>query len=129
MLDLDYYLGYQSRVEATKRAFLKFLIEQKEMGKQVIAYGAPAKGNTLLNFCGVRTDLIEYTVDRSPHKQGRYLPGTRIPVFAPDKVAETKPDFVVILPWNLKAEIAEQMSDVRSWGGKFVVPIPEVMVF
>ena len=106
-----------------------FLIEQKVSGWQVVAFGAPAIGNTLLNFCGVRTDLIEYAVDRSPHKQGRYLPGTRIPVFAPEKITETKPDFVVILPWNLKTEIAAQMSEVRSWGGKFVVPIPEVMVF
>jgi hypothetical protein len=126
---LDYYRGYQPRVEATKRSLLKFLIEQKENGKQIVAYGAPAKGNTLLNYCGVGTDLIDYAVDRSPHKQGRFLPGTRIPVFSPERIAETRPDFVIILPWNLKTEIAEQMSFIRSWGGRFVVPIPNVEVF
>ena len=94
----------------------------------VVGYGAPAKGNTLLNYCGVRTDLLEYTVDRSPHKQGRFLPGMHIPVYAPDQIRETRPDYVLILPWNLKNEIVEQMAEVRGWGGKFVVPIPEVRV-
>ena len=91
-------------------------------------YGAPAKGNTLLNYCGVRSDLLEYTVDRSPHKQGRFLPGVHIPIHAPERIAETRPDYVLILPWNLKSEIVEQMSHVRSWGGRFVVPIPAVKV-
>ncbi len=94
----------------------------------MVGYGAPAKGNTLLNYCGIGTDLLEYTVDRSPHKQGRYLPGTRIPIHAPDRIQETKPDYVWILPWNLTEEITEQMAVIRSWGGRFVVAIPEVMV-
>jgi hypothetical protein len=93
-----------------------------------VGYGAPAKGNTLLNYCGIRADMISYTVDRSPHKQGHYLPGTRIPVHAPEKIAETKPDYVVILPWNLKDEIVKQMAHIREWGGKFVVLIPEVRI-
>jgi C-methyltransferase C-terminal domain len=92
----------------------------------VVGYGAPAKGNTLLNYCGVRTDFIDYTVDRSPHKQGLFLPGTHIPIHAPDRIRETKPDYVLILPWNLKDEIIRQMADVRAWGGRFVVPIPRV---
>ena len=108
---------------------LRFLIAAKEDGKSIAGYGAPAKGNTLLNYCGVRTDFLDYTVDRSPHKQGRFLPGTRIPIHAPDRMRETRPDYVLILPWNLKEEIVEQMADVRSWGGRFVVPIPEVGVF
>lgn len=124
----DTYRAFAERVKATKRLLLRFLIDAREAGKRVVGYGAPAKGNTLLNYCGVRTDLLEYTVDRSPHKQGRYLPGTHIPVHAPEKIRETRPDYVLILPWNLQNEIAEQMADVRSWGGKFVVPIPEVKV-
>ncbi len=122
------YGVFAEKVKATKRSLLRFLIEAREAGKRVVGYGAPAKGNTLLNYCGVRTDLLEYTVDRSPHKQGQFLPGTHIPVYAPDKIRETRPDYVLILPWNLKDEIAEQMADVRAWGGKFVVPIPEVRV-
>ncbi|MEE8368312.1 MAG: methyltransferase C-terminal domain-containing protein, partial [Thermoanaerobaculia bacterium] len=94
-----------------------------------VGYGAAAKGNTLLNYCGIGTDFIDYTVDRSPHKQGKYLPGTRIPVYPPEKLAATQPDYVLILPWNLKDEIIEQQSSVRSWGGQFIVPIPEVGIF
>ncbi len=94
----------------------------------MVGYGAPAKGNTLLNFCGIKTDLLDYTVDISPHKQGRLLPGTRIPIHAPDKIEETKPDYVLILPWNIKSEIMEQMSVIRQWGGQFVVPLPDVEV-
>ena len=94
----------------------------------MVAYGAAAKGNTLLNYCGVRTDLIDYTVDRSPHKHGSYLPGVHIPIYHPDRIAETRPDYVLILPWNLKEEIMLQMAHIRSWGGKFVVPIPKVEV-
>ena len=124
----DTYRAFAERVKATKRLLLRFLIDAREAGKHVVGYGAPAKGNTLLNYCGVRTDLLEYTVDRSPHKQGHFLPGTHIPVYAPEKIRETRPDYVLILPWNLKNEIAEQMADVRSWGGKFVVPIPQVKV-
>ncbi len=88
-----------------------------------------AKGNTLLNYCGIRTDFLEYTVDRSPHKQGNFLPGSRIPIFAPEKIFETRPDYLLILPWNLRVEIMEQMSEIRTWGGKFVTPIPEVRVY
>jgi 2-polyprenyl-3-methyl-5-hydroxy-6-metoxy-1,4-benzoquinol methylase len=122
------YTVFAERIKATKRDLLKFLIDAKERGKKVVGYGAPAKGNTLLNYCGVRTDLLEYTVDRSPHKQGLFLPGVHIPIHHPDRIAETRPDYVLILPWNLKEEIMEQMPHVRSWGGKFVVPIPGVQV-
>lgn len=125
---LDAYRSFARRVEKVKRGLLRFLIQAKEEGKSVAGYGAPAKGNTLLNYCGIRTDLLDYTVDLSPHKQGRYLPGVRIPIFAPDRLRETRPDYVLILPWNLREEIMDQMADVRSWGGKFVVAIPEVRV-
>lgn len=122
------YRAFAERVQRVKRGLLRFLIQAREEGKSVVGYGAPAKGNTLLNYCGVRTDLLDYTVDLSPHKQGRFLPGTRIPIHAPDRIRETRPDYVLILPWNLKEEIMAQMSDVRSWGGRFVVAIPEVRV-
>ena len=125
---LEGFTGFAARVQQVKRELLKFLIAAKEEGRTVVGYGAPAKGNTLLNYCGVRTDLLAYTVDRSPHKQGRYLPGTRIPVHAPERILETKPDFVLILPWNLKDEIMEQMQSVRTWGGRFVTPIPALTV-
>lgn len=124
----DTYLSFAEQVRATKRSLLKFLISAREAGKRVVGYGAPAKGNTLLNYCGVRTDLIEYTVDRSPHKQGHFLPGVHIPVYGPEHIRETRPDYVLILPWNIKDEVMAQMADVRGWGGKFVVPIPEVRV-
>jgi len=125
---LESYLSFGERVKETKRNILDFLIKAKRERKLIAAYGAPAKGNTLLNYCGIRTDFIEYTVDRSPHKQGQYLPGTHIPIYHPDKIKETKPNYVVILPWNLKEEIMEQMSHIREWGGQFVVLIPEVQV-
>ena len=124
----DTYLSFAEQVRATKRSLLKFLISAQEAGKRVVGYGAPAKGNTLLNYCGVRTDLIEYTVDRSPHKQGHFLPGVHIPVYGPEHIRETRPDYVLILPWNLKDEVIAQMADIREWGGRFVVPIPEVRV-
>ncbi len=126
---LDTYSSFAERVVQVKRGLLSFLIQVKEEGKSIAGYGAPAKGNTLLNYCGVGTDFLDYTVDRSPHKQGRFLPGTRIPIHGPDRLRETRPDYVLILPWNLKEEIMEQMADVRSWGGRFVVAIPEVRVF
>jgi hypothetical protein len=107
---------------------LEFLIGAKRAGKRVAGYGAPAKGNTLLNYCGVRADFIDYTVDRSPHKQGCFLPGVHIPVYGPERVRETKPDYLLILPWNLKDEIVGQMAGIRDWGGRFVVPIPQVKV-
>ncbi|MEM9907672.1 MAG: class I SAM-dependent methyltransferase, partial [Cyanobacteria bacterium P01_D01_bin.44] len=126
---LDTYLNFAEQVKETKRKLLNFLIEAKAAGKTIVGYGAPAKGNTLLNYCGVRTDFIDYTVDRSPYKQGLYLPGTHIPIYAPDKIQQTQPDYVLILPWNLKNEIMAQMAGIREWGGKFVVPIPEVQVY
>jgi len=125
---LDYYRDFGERVKESKRAILEFLISVKRQGKRVAAYGAPGKGNTLLNYCGIRTDMIDFTVDRSPHKQGNFLPGTRIPIHAPEKIREAKPDYLFLLPWNLKDEIVRQMADIRAWGGKFVVPIPTVQV-
>ena len=104
------------------------MIKSKNEEKSIVGYGAPAKGNTLLNYCGIRTDFIDYTVDRSPHKQGHFLPGTHIPIYHPDRIKETKPDYVVILPWNLKDEIISQMRHVGSWGAKFIVPIPKVSI-
>ena len=126
---MEFYRGFAPRVEETKRKLLHFLIEAKWEGKSVAAYGAPGKGNTLLNYCGIRTDFLDYAVDRNPYKHGRFLPGTHVPVFPPDRVAETRPDFLLILPWNLRHEIMEQMSQIRDWGGRFVVPIPEVRVY
>lgn len=125
---LDLYKSFAEKVMATKRDILEFMIKAKREGKSIVGYGAPAKGNTLLNYCGIRTDMISYTVDRSPYKQSHLLPGTRIPIHGPEKIAETKPDYVVILPWNLKDEIVKQMAHIREWGGKFVVMIPEVSV-
>ena len=125
---IDTYLDFTTQVESIKRQLLTFLIQAKTEGKSVVGYGAPAKGNTLLNYCGIRTDFIDYTVDRSPHKQGLFLPGTHIPIHSPDRIAETKPEYVLILPWNLRSEIIEQMAHIRAWGGKFVVPIPQLEV-
>lgn len=123
------YADFGRKVAQTKRKLLDVLIDIKNQGKTIVGYGAPAKGNTLLNYCGIRRDFLDYTVDRSPHKQGLFLPGTRVPIYGTDKIRETKPDFVLILPWNLKNEIVEQMQHIREWGGKFIVPIPEVEVF
>jgi SAM-dependent methyltransferase len=123
--------GYESfarQVKEAKFALVEFLVKAARKGKSVAGYGAPGKSATLLHYCGVGKDLIEYTVDRSPHKQGRFLPGTHIPIYHPDRIAETKPDYVVILPWNLKDEIMQQLQFIREWGGRFVVPIPEVTV-
>jgi hypothetical protein len=122
------YEDFSRRVQDTKNGLLRFLIEARGAGKTVVGYGAPGKGNTLLNYCGIRTDYLDYTVDRSPHKQGRYTPGTHIPILSPDKIRETRPDYVLILPWNLKREISESHAYVREWGGRFVVPIPSVQV-
>jgi SAM-dependent methyltransferase len=126
---LDHYLSFGPQVEATKRKLLSFLIAARQEGKRVAGYGAPAKGNTLLNYCGVRMDFIDYTVDRSPHKQGHFLPGVHIPIHSPEKIRETRPDYLLILPWNLREEVMGQMAFIREWGGKFVVPIPEVRVY
>jgi hypothetical protein len=122
------YTGFAERVRDSKRQILEFLIAAKRCGSTVAAYGAPGKGNTLLNYCGVGTDFIDYTVDRNPHKQGMFLPGTRIPIHHPDKIRQTKPDYLFVLPWNLKEEIMEQMGDIRAWGGRFVIPIPRLQV-
>jgi len=122
---METYERFGEQVKATKRKLLNFLIEAKDRGKRIAGYGSPAKGNTLLNYCGVRTDFIDYVVDRNPRKQGLYTPGAHIPIFAPQKIMETKPDYVLILPWNIKDEVMEQMRAVRDWGGRFVVPIPE----
>ena len=125
---LEYYAAFEEKVKETKRKILDFLIEAKRQGKMVAGYGAPGKGNTLLNYCGIRTDFLDYTVDMSPHKQGNFLPGTHIPIYHPEKIKETKPDFLFILPWNLKKEIMNQHNYIRDWGGKFVVPIPELTI-
>lgn len=125
---IDGYLSFGEQVYETKRSLLDFLIRARREGASIVGYGAPAKGNTLLNYCGVGRDFIEYTVDRSPEKQGRCLPGTRIPIYPPERIFETRPDYVLILPWNIKEEIVEQMSAVRGWGGRFVTAIPETTV-
>jgi len=126
---LAYYADFESRVQETKRKLLEFLIDAKRAGKSVVGYGAPGKGNTLLNYCGIRTDFLDFTVDRSPHKQGKFLPGTHIPIHLPDRLLDARPDYVLILPWNLKTEIMNQLASIREWGGSFVVPIPEVKVY
>jgi SAM-dependent methyltransferase len=125
---LDAAAAFAERVKETKRKLLEFLIGAKRAGKRVAGYGAPGKGNTLLNYCGIRTDFIDFTVDRNPHKQGNYLPGSRIPILAPDAIRRHKPDYLLILPWNLRDEIIRQTSYIREWGGRWVVPIPEVTV-
>jgi SAM-dependent methyltransferase len=126
---LETYAQFAEQVKETKRKLLEFLIQAKRDGKKVAAYGAAAKGNTLLNYCAIRTDFLDYTVDRSPHKQGRFLPGTHIPVYSPDQIRKTRPDYLLILPWNLKDEIIQQNAYIRDWGGQFVVPIPQLTVY
>ena len=128
LADSATYDRFDAVVVNVKCKLLRFLIDARENGQTVAAYGAPAKGNTLLNYCGVGPDLIRFTVDASPHKQGMLLPGTRIPILHPDAIREARPDFVLILPWNLKDEITSQMRDIADWGGRFVVPIPELTV-
>jgi hypothetical protein len=125
---LDTYSRFEQQVHATKRDLLAFLIEARRAGKRVVGYGAPGKGNTLLNYCGIRTDFLDFTVDRSPHKQGRFTPGTHIPILAPEAIREARPDYVLLLPWNLKQEIMGQLAYIREWGGRFVVPIPTLQV-
>jgi SAM-dependent methyltransferase len=126
--NMDTYAAFSEQVMETKRKLLDFLIQKKRAGKSIVGYGAPGKGNTLLNYCGIRTDFLDYTVDRNPYKHGRFTPGTHIPIFPPDRIRETRPDYLFILPWNLKSEIIAQESYIREWGGKFVVPIPSVEV-
>jgi SAM-dependent methyltransferase len=121
--------GFADKVAEVKRNLLAFLIDARRRGCTVAGYGAPGKGNTLLNYCGIRQDFLDYTVDRNPYKHGRFLPGSRIPIFQPERIAETKPDYVLILPWNLREEISAQLAYIRDWGGKLVVPIPELEVW
>jgi len=123
------YGSFGEQVVATKRRLLSFLIEAKNQGKTIVGYGAPGKGNTLLNYCGIRADFLEFTTDANPYKQGKYTPGTHIPIVSPERIRERKPDYVLILPWNLKDEISKQIAYIREWGGRFVVPIPDVRVF
>jgi 2-polyprenyl-3-methyl-5-hydroxy-6-metoxy-1,4-benzoquinol methylase len=125
----EYYSSFGEIVKDVKLSLLQCLIELKRAGKQIAAYGAPGKSATLLNYCGIRTDFIDYTVDRSPHKQGKFTPGTHIPIYSPERVRETRPDYLLILPWNLRREIMDQMSYIRDWGGKFIVPIPRATVY
>jgi len=126
---LDSYSSFAERTKETKYALLEFLIHAHTNGKPVAGYGAPGKGNTLLNYCGIHSDLLPYTVDRNPYKQGKYLPGSHIPIYSPEHIRKTRPDFVLILPWNLKDEIMQQLAYIREWGGKFVVPIPNIQVY
>jgi 2-polyprenyl-3-methyl-5-hydroxy-6-metoxy-1,4-benzoquinol methylase len=126
---IAHYSAFGEQVKETKRKLLGFLIEAKRAGKKIAGYGAPGKGNTMLNYCGVRTDFLDYTVDRNPYKHGKFLPGTHIPIFPPEKIKETRPDFVLILPWNFKDEIMHQIAYIREWGGQFVVAVPELKIF
>ena len=127
--EMSTYAGFGEQVKETKRKLLSFLIGARQAGKTIVGYGAPGKGNTLLNYCGIRTDFLDFTVDRNPYKQGKFLPGTHIPILHPDKIQETRPDYVLILPWNFKDEIMQQLDFIKTWGGKFVVPIPEVRIY
>lgn len=125
---METYATFAEQVMESKRALLELLIQLRRAGKCVVGYGAPGKGNTLLNYCGVRTDFLEFTVDRNPYKQGRFLPGTHIPIYSPGRILERRPDYILILPWNLKTEIVAQLSYAREWGAKFIVPIPTARV-
>jgi hypothetical protein len=126
--NLATYVGFSEKVNQVKRDLLSFLIEAKRAGKTVVGYGAPAKANTLFNYCGIRRDFVDFTADRSPHKQGHFLPGSHVPIVAPGEIERVKPDYILILPWNLKDEIMSQLAPVRAWGAKFVVAIPRLMV-
>lgn len=129
MLKLDYYLNFQTKANKVKYGLVSFLLEQKKQGKKVAAYGAAAKGNTLLNYSGIKNDLISFVVDASPHKQGKFMPASHIPVVSERKIKETRPDFVIILPWNIKNEIMDQLSYIRKWGGKFVTAVPQIKIY
>ena len=126
--NIERYINFNDNVSISKRKLLNYLIQVKEKKQSIVCYGAAAKGNTLLNYCGIRNDFIDYVVDKSIYKQGLYLPGTRLAIYSPEKIRETKPDFILILPWNLKFEIMEQLDYIRDWGGKFIIPIPFVQV-
>jgi SAM-dependent methyltransferase len=128
LTEVDRYLQFSAQVEETKRGILDLLIELKRQGKRIAGYGAPGKGNTLLNYCGIRSDFLEFTVDRNTYKQGLFLPGTHIPIYAPEEIDRRQPDYVFVLPWNFKDEIMAQMAHIREWGGRFIVPIPEAQI-
>jgi hypothetical protein len=128
LLSIEGYRKFPDMVKSVRRKLLRFLLDAEENGKVVVGYGAPAKAVTLLSYCGIGADLLQFTVDRSPHKQGRLLPGSRLPIYEPDRIKEAKPDYILIFPWNIKDEIIGQLSYARSWGAKFVVPIPEVAI-
>ena len=128
ILDLATYTNFDAKARATKHKLLEFLIRAKREGKSIAGYGAPGKGNTLLNYCGIRTDFLDYTVDRNPYKHGRFTPGTHIPIYGEEKLRETRPDYILILPWNLVDEIVAQLAYTREWGARCVVPIPEVRI-
>ena len=125
---LESYCAFAEKVKETKRRLLECLIDAKRERKAIAGYGAPGKGNTLLNYCGIGTDFLDYTVDRNPYKHGRFTPGTHIPIYSPEKIREMRPDYLLILPWNLRNEIMQQMAFIREWGGKFIVPIPEATI-
>lgn len=129
LTDLGRYRSFAENVKKTKRGLLQCLIQAKQDRKSIVAYGAPGKGNTLLNYCGIGTDFLDYAVDRNPYKQGKFTPGTHIPIYPPEKICETRPDYLMILPWNLKDEVMRQMGQIREWGGKFIVPIPEATIY
>ncbi|AFA72206.1 methyltransferase family protein [Gordonia polyisoprenivorans VH2] len=126
--DVSGYLGLRAKAESVRQELLRFLLDQQALGKRVVGYGAPGKGNTLLNYCGIRPDLLEYTVDRNPYKHGRFTPGTRIPIHAPERIDADRPDVIVVLPWNLEDEITEQLRYVREWGGELVYPLPQLHI-
>lgn len=128
MDQLTTYDQFSDQIKETKRSLLELLIDIKKQGKRIVGYGAPAKGNTLLNYCGIGSDFLDFTVDANPNKQGKYLPGTRIPIYSPDKIAQVRPDYVLILPWNLKEEIMDAMKHIEDWNGKFIVPVPRAEV-
>ncbi len=128
LLRLETYESFDEQVRETKRKLLELLITLKRQGKTIAGYGAPGKGNTLLNYCGIRHDFLDYTVDRNPYKQGKFLPGTHVPIHSPERIRETKPDYIMILPWNFKDEIMQQISYIREWGAQFIIPIPEARI-
>jgi hypothetical protein len=129
LMRIESYRSFAEMVKRTKQDLLQQLIEIKRAQKSIVGYGAPGKGNTLLNYCGIGTDFLDYAVDRNPYKQGKYTPGMHIPIYSPSKIGETRPDYLLILPWNLKDEIMSQMGEIRQWGGKFIVPIPEATIY
>lgn len=129
LMHLESYRSFAEMVKRTKQELLQCLIEIKKAQKSIVAYGAPGKGNTLLNYCGIGTDFLDYAVDRNPYKQGKFTPGMHIPIYSPSRISETRPDYLLILPWNLKDEIMRQMGEIREWGGKFIVPIPEATIY